>query len=125
MSLLGRGLGSLILRFSLLWNLLSFFSSFDWCEYSELGLVLKRVVQSFCFPRLQEEMVMLTLLSLTSVLVHNRCILWVSGKQCTFRKIIYLASNLFHEMLSLWLYINIYHCTLSYLRQCLKIIMGK
>jgi len=64
--------------------------------------------------------VLLTLLSLTSVLIHGQCILWVSGKQRTLWKRIYLASNLFHEMPSLWLCINMYPHTLFYLGQCLS-----
>lgn len=63
---------------------------------------------------------MLTLIFLTSVLIHGQCILWVSGKQRTLWKTIYLSSNLFHETLSLWLCIHLYPCTLSYLGQCLS-----
>lgn len=67
---------------------------------------------------------MLTLLSLNSVLIHSQCILWVFGKERTLWKRIYLAGNLFHETLSLWLCINRYLCTLCYLEQCLKITRG-
>lgn len=42
---------------------------------------------------------MLTLLSLNSVLIHSQCISWVSGKEHTLWKRIYLAGNLFQETL--------------------------
>lgn len=63
---------------------------------------------------------MLTLLSSISVLIHGQCILWVSGKQHTLWKRIYLAGNVSHEMLSLWLCVYIYPHTLSSLRLCLS-----
>lgn len=58
---------------------------------------------------------MLILLSLNSVLIHSQCILWVSDKEHTLWKRIYLAGNLFQETLKKsafgYVYIPVHYAT--------------
>lgn len=85
-NLLGRITGLLDSEFFFTLEFTQFRFPSYWYEIVQTRITYKQSCKDLVFARLQKEIVMLTVLSLTSVFIHGQYILWVSGKQHAFWK---------------------------------------